>query len=159
VRFAFISSTVEEQDESGTPRRERYPVDLMCRILAVSRSGYYAWSNRQESAHAQRDAELTAEIVKIDQDHEGRYGIDRIHAELAKQGHATSQRRVRRLARSAGLRCVHPAAKRTTTTTQDPANSRGLVDLVERDLFPDAPNEIWYGDVTYIWTMTGWCYL
>ncbi|ETA71171.1 IS3 family transposase [Actinospica robiniae] len=159
MRFAFISSAVEEQKESGIPRRYRYPIELMCRILAVSRSGYYAWSNRQACAHAQRDAELTAAIVAIDRAHEGRYGIDRIHAELAKQGHATSQRRVRRLARAAGLRCVHPAAKRTTTTTQDPANSRGLVDLVERDFFPDTPNEIWYGDVTYIWTMTGWCYL
>ena len=159
MRFAFISSVVEEQDESGMPRRGRYPIELMCRILAVSRSGYYAWTNRQESAHAQRDAELTAQIVTIDQDHQGRYGVDRIHAELAKRGHATSQRRVRRLARAAGLRCVHPTPKRATTTTQDPANNRGLVDLVERDFFPDAPNEIWYGDVTYIWTMTGWAYL
>lgn len=131
----------------------------MCRILAVSRSGYYAWSNRQESVHARRDAELTAEILKIDQDHEGRYGIDRIHAELATRGHATSQRRVRRLARAAGLRCVHPAAKRTNTTVQDPANHRGLVDLVERDFFPDAPDEVWYGDITYVWTLAGWCYL
>jgi putative transposase len=159
VRFAFISSVVEEQGESDIPRRDRYPIELMCRILAVSRSGYYAWSNRQESAHARRDAELTAQIVKIDRDHKGRYGIDRIHAELAKQGHATSQRRVRRLARAAGLRCVHPAARRKNTTAQDPANNRGLVDLVERDFFPDAPNEIWYGDITYIQTTAGWAYL
>lgn len=159
VRFAFVSSIVEEQDESDIPRRDRYPIELMCRILAVSRSGYYAWSNRQESAHAQRDAELTAEIVKIDRDHEGRYGIDRIHAELAKQGHVTSQRRVRRLARAAGLRCVHPAARRKNTTLQDPANNRGLVDLVARDFFPDAPNELWYGDVTYVQTLAGWVYL
>jgi putative transposase len=159
VRFAFISSAVEEQEESGMPRRDRYPIELMCRIPAVSRSGYYAWSNRQACAHAQRDAELTAAIVAIDRAHEGRYGIDRIHAELAKQGHATSQRRVRRLARAAGLRCVHPAAKRTNTTIQDPANSRGLVDLAERDFFPDAPNELRYGDVTYAWTLTGWAYL
>jgi putative transposase len=124
VRFAFISSAVEEQEESGISRRGRYPTELMCRIPAVSRSGYYASSNRQACAHAQRDAQLTAAIVAIDRAHEGRYGIDRIHAELAKQGHATSQRRIRRLAR-AGLRCVHPAAKRTNTTIQDPANSRG----------------------------------
>jgi putative transposase len=159
VRFAFISSVVEDQDESGIPRRDRYPIELMCRILAVSRSGYYAWSNRQESAHAQRDAELAAQIVNIDRDHEGRYGIDRIHAELAKQGHATSQRRVRRWARAAGLRCVHPAARRKNTTLQDPANNRGFVDLVERDFFPETPNELWYGDVTYIQTLAGWAYL
>ena len=159
MRFAFISSVREEQDESDTPRRDRYPIELMCRILAVSRSGYYAWSNRQESVHARRDAELAAEIVKIDRAHEGRYGIDRIHAELAKAGHATSQRRVRRLARAAGLRCVHPSARRKNTTVQDPANHRGLVDLVERDFFPDAPNELWYGDVTYIPSLAGWAYL
>lgn len=137
----------------------RYPIELMCRILAVSRSGYYAWSNRQESAHARRDAELTGEILKIDREHESRYGIERIHAELAKAGHATSQRRVRRLARAAGLRCVHPAPKRTNTTKQDPRNNRGLLDLVERDFFPHAPNEIWYGDITYVRTLAGWCYL
>lgn len=159
MRFAFISSAVEEQDESGIPRRERYPVDLMCRILAVSRSGYYAWSNRQESKHAHRDAELTAKIVAIDAEHGHRYGVDRIHAQLAKNGQATSQRRVRRLARAAGLRCVHPAARRKNTTVQDPANNRGLVDLVERDFFPDTPNEIWYGDITYVWTLAGWVYL
>ena len=130
----------------------------MCRILAVSRSEYYAWSNRQESTHAQRDAELTAKIVAIDAEHGHRYGIDRIHAELAKAGEATSQRRVRRLARAAGLRCAHPA-RRKNTTMQDPANHRGLVDLVERDFFPDTPNEIWYGDITYVWTLAGWVYL
>lgn len=140
------------------PRRDRYPTDLMCRILCVSRSGYYAWAGRRASAHAQRDAELTARILEIDAEHNSLYGIDRIHAELAKAGQATSQRRVRRLARAAGLRCAHPAAKRTNTTVQDRANQRGLVDLVERDFFPHAPNEIWYGDVTYIRTLSGWCY-
>jgi putative transposase len=158
VRFAFISSIAEEQDESDIPRRERYPVDLMRRIPAVSRSGYYAWSHRQESVHAQRDAELTAKIRAIDAEHGHRYGIDRIHAELAKADEATSQRRVRRLARAAGLRCVHPAARRTNTTVQDPANTRGLVDLVEPDFFPDTPNKIWYGDITNIWTLAGWVY-
>ena len=42
---------------------------------------------------------------------------------------------------------------------QNPVNNRGLVDLVERDFFPDAANEVWYGDVTYTWTLAGWAYL
>jgi len=130
----------------------------MCRVLAVSRAGYYAWRNRMPSARAAADAELAAEIVRVHREHKGRYGIDRIHRELARAGRAHSPRRVRRLALAAGLACVHPRPYKATTI-QDKASRSGLVDLVGRVFVPDGTDQVWYGDITYIRTMTGWAYL
>jgi putative transposase len=140
------------------PREDRFPVVFMCEMLAVSRQGYYAWLRRLPSARQLDDGKLTAEIVKIHKEHKGRYGIDRIHRELAGRGHRVSPKRVRRLARAAGLRSVHPRPYKVTTVP-DPANGVGLVDLVGRDFVPDAKDNLWFGDITYIFTMTGWAYL
>ena len=73
-------------------------------------------------------------------------------------GYRVSPKRVRRLARAAGLACVHPLRYKATTV-QDPANACGLVDLVGRDFVPGAKDQLWYGDITYIFTMSGWAYL
>ena len=117
------------------PRGERFPVTFMCEMLEVSRAGYYAWRNRLPSERQLDDEKLTELIKEIHEENKARYGIDRIHGELAARGHRVSPKRVRRLARAAGLRCVHPRPYKTTTV-QDPANSRGLVDLVGREFVP-----------------------
>jgi putative transposase len=156
VKFAFIAEMDEENDRR--PREERFPVIFMCEMLEVSRQGYYAWKKRAPSARKREDVTLTTLIVAIHDAHKGRYGIDRIHADLARNGYRVSPKRVRRLARAAGLACVHPRPYKATTV-QDPANAAGLVDLVGRDFVPPGKNELWYGDITYIFTMSGWAYL
>jgi transposase InsO family protein len=156
VKFSFIRDMNEE--ERRKPRRNRIPVSLMCEVLDVSRSGFYAWHSRDQSERAKKDAELTEIITKIHNDHEGRLGIDRLVVELAKLGHRHSPKRVRRLARAAGLTCVHPRPYRATTV-RDEANPDGLVDLVDRDFVPDGPNQLWFTDITYIRTWGGWSYL
>jgi putative transposase len=156
VKYAFIVQVRDE--DAGKPRRFRCSVSFMCGMLEVSRAGFYSWLNRKESEHARRDVVLTRLIVKIDADHRGRYGIDRIHRELARQGEAVSPKRVRRLARAAGLACVHPRPYKATTL-QEPANRRGLVDLVDRVFVPQGQDELWYGDITYIHTTSGWAYM
>lgn len=119
----------------------------MCEVLEVSRSGFYAWRTRAKSDRVTEDAELTVVIKKIHDDHEGRLGIDRFVAELAKLGRRHSPHRVRRLARAAGLSCVHPRPYRATTV-QDEANPEGLVDLVGREFVPEGPNQLWFTDIT-----------
>ena len=156
VKFAFIAEMDGENDRK--PREERFPVIFMCGMLEVSRQGYYAWKKRAPSARQKEDVTLTTLIVAIHDAHKGRYGIDRIHADLARNGYRVSPKRVRRLARAAGLACVHPRPYKATTL-QDPANACGLVNLVGRDFVPAGKNQLWYGDITYIFTMSGWAYL
>ena len=81
-----------ETENEGLPRGVRFPVDFMCRMLGVSRAGYYAWRNRGPSAHAIRDAELTEKIMEVDEEQKHRCGIERILWELQEDGLMTSQR-------------------------------------------------------------------
>lgn len=156
VKFVFIQDLDEE--ERRKPRTDRIPVSLMCDVLEVSRSGYYAWLGRELSNRAKEDAELTKIIEHIHAQHHGRLGIGRLVVELAKMGRHHSHKRVRRLARAAGLSSVHPRPYRTTTVREE-IGSGGLVDLVERDFVPEAPNQLWHTDITFIRTWTGWAYL
>jgi putative transposase len=114
--------------------------------------------SRPKSNRDREDAEITALIKKIHAEHQGRLGIERIMVELARLGRRHSAKRVRRLARAAGLSCVHPKPYKATTI-RDGTGDGGLVDLVERDFVPDGPDELWFTDITYIYTWTGWAYL
>jgi transposase InsO family protein len=146
------------EENERMPRCERFPVTFMYEMLGVTPGGYYAWKKRAPSKRCLDDEQLAELITEIHVENEGRYGIDRIHRELARRGHLAGPRRVRRLARARGLRCVHPRPY-TVTTVQDEANSAGLVDLVGRDFVPLAKDQLWYGDITYIFTIAGWVYL
>ena len=83
-------------------RRAQYPVRMMCRLLQVSRSGYYAWRTRPESRRAKTDRELTELIRQIHADSDGVYGAAKITAELHEQGHPYGRHKVARLMRLAG---------------------------------------------------------
>ena len=156
VKFAFIADMASECERK--PRGEVFPVTFMCEMLGVTSGGYYAWKKRAPSKRAADDEELGGLIAEIHVEHEGRYGIDRIRRELGRRGHCVGPQRVRRLARALGLRCVHPRPY-TVTTVQDSANGSGLVDLVGREFVPPAKDNLWYGDITYIFTLAGWSYL
>ena len=83
--------------------RATYPVVLLCRVLGVARSAYYAWARRGVSARAQVDAALAAQIAAAHEQSRGSYGAPRIHAVLRAAGVRTSRRRVARLMRAGGL--------------------------------------------------------
>jgi putative transposase len=105
------------------------------------------------------DAALTERIRYLHAErHKGRAGIERILWDLQDEGHVTSERRVRRLARAAGLQCVHPGPS-ARTTVQDSQARAGLVDLVDRDFTAGRPGQLRVGDITYIWTYPGFAYL
>ena len=157
MKFSFIGQVAEEQRQLSPG--VCFPVVFMCRMLEVTRQGYYEWKKRPVSAHDQKDVELAARIRYLHQErHKNRAGIERILWDLQEEGYVTSERRVRRLARAAGLQCVHPGPS-ARTTVQDSKAIGGLVDLVDRQFTAPEPDQLWVGDITCIWTYSGFAYL
>jgi putative transposase len=134
-----------------------YPIAKMCHWLAVSRSGFYEWRNRPESATTARRTMLAHLVQDIFDDSHGTYGYRRVHAALARRGVPVSPELVRALMRRLGLVACQPRPWRRTTIT-DPA-APATADLVGRDFTADAPGTKLVGDITYIPTWQGWLYL
>lgn len=133
-------------------------VETMCRALEVSVSGYYAWRQRQPSAHQLRDVDLLGHIRTIHADSRGLYGSPRIHAALKQQGVVCSRKRVARLMRQAGIHSLRAVRRRIRTT--DSQHSRLVApNLLKRDFSATVPNAKWVGDILGIWTDEGWLYL
>ena len=138
-------------------RRSQYPVSMMCRVLRVSRSGYYAWQVRPESQRAKQNRELTRVIRRIHAESKQTYGSPRVTAELKDEGYACGQRKVARLMRLAGLRGC-PQRRYIVTTQSDPSHPVAS-NLLNQDFAAKAANQRWAGDITYIHTNQGWLYL
>jgi putative transposase len=137
--------------------RADYPVALLCRMLGVSKSGYYAWRSRPPSERRQQDALLTEKIREIHSRSRETYGYPRVHAELRSLGIICGRRRVARLMRAAGLRgCMR--GKRRKTTRRDP-RAAPAPDLLRRDFVAGRPNRVWLADITYIPTQESFLYL
>jgi len=129
----------------------------MCRVLAGSASGFYAWRKRPPCARARADAELALRIRAIHQYSRGTYGAPRIHEELRAADIHLGRKRVARLMKAAGLR---GASRRAwmVTTVRDPA-ALPAPDLLHRNFVGPAPNSVWVADITYIPTWVGFLYL
>jgi putative transposase len=135
-----------------------YPVSELCRVLRVSRSGYYAWKDRPLSKRDRENATLTEQIRKIHQRSRETYGYPRVHAELRALGVCCNRKRVARLMRKDGLRGCMRGHRRKHTTRQDPL-AIPAPDLVERNFAAPAPNKLWTADITYLPTDEGFLYL
>jgi putative transposase len=129
----------------------------MCAWLEVSRSGYYEWRSRPESATAKRREELKLLIAKAFDDSDGTYGYRRIWWQLARWGVRAGAELVRALMRELGLVACQPRPWRPSTTVQGQAGP--IPDLVRRDFSAGAPGAKIVGDITYIPTWEGWLYL
>ena len=129
----------------------------MCKVLQVSRSGYYSWSKGLKSIKKQQAKELLAVIREIFTESRGTYGYPRIHRELRNRGIVCSKNRVARLMRKDGLRAK--VKRRFKATTDSKHNLPVAGNLVQRNFTPDQPDQVWAGDITYIWTGEGWLYL
>lgn len=134
-----------------------YPISLLCRVLKVSRSGYYDWKDRSPSKRARENAALTHQITQIHERSRGTYGYPRVHAELRALGVRCSRKRVARLMRKGGLSGCRRGRKKRTTH-RDPS-ARPAPDLVKRNFASAAPNKIWTADITYVHTQEGFLYL
>ncbi|WP_437499251.1 IS3 family transposase [Sorangium sp. So ce1099] len=146
VRFEFIDA-----------EKAHYPVLVLCAVLLVSRSGYYGWAKRSESARAKSDAQLSVQIRAVHHKSRGRYGSPRIHAELRARGMRVGKKRVERLMRAQRLAARRKRRFRRTTDSRH--NGPIAPNVIERQFDARTPNQVWVTDVTYIPTGEGWLYL
>ena len=138
--------------------KAHHAVSRLCRVLGVSRAGYYAWQGRGPSARARQDAALTSKIQAIHERSRGTYGAPRVHAELRlDHGVRVARKRVARLMRTAGLAGCH-RRRRRGLTRRDP-QAAPAPDLVGRWFTAPAPDRVWTADITYVPTWAGWLYL
>jgi len=136
---------------------ERVPVRVMCRALAVSPAGYYAWAARPESRRTAAHRRLVTMIRAIHTESRNTYGSPRIHATLQAQGQRIGEHRVARLMRLSAIRAKTVKQWRATT---DSAHQYPVVpNTLNRQFAVAHPNQVWAGDITYVWTAEGWLYL
>jgi putative transposase len=134
-----------------------HSVPALCRMLGVSRSGYYAWRSRPPSKRARFDAVLSEKIETIHRNSRATYGAPRVHAELRAIGIRCSRKRVARLMRRARLRgSLRGRRMRTTSRT---ALQQAAPDLVERNFVSEEPDRLWVADITYVRSGEGFLYL
>jgi putative transposase len=133
-----------------------YPVEFMCKHLDVSKSGYYEWRDRPDSATAQRRDKLKLLVKKAFEMSDSTYGYRRIHAQLARWDIRAGLELIRQIMRELGLAPCQPRPKRWSLTQ---AAMGPVPDLVGRNFTADAPGEKLVGDITYIKTGEGWLYL
>jgi transposase InsO family protein len=152
--YAFIDAgyATVAADTAAAPTLTR-----MCQWLGVSKSGFYEWRSRPQSATARRRELLKIKIRALFKVNDSAYGYRRLHAALARGGERCGPELVRALMRELGLVPCQPRPWRPSTTRQGAAGP--IPDLINRDFTAAAPGEKMVGDITYIPTWQGWVYL
>jgi transposase InsO family protein len=147
VKFAFIKEHVAA-----------YPVEVACDALGVSRSGYYAWLDRPESARAKRREELAAAIARVHGENRGVYGSPRVHQALLAEGESACVNTVADIMQEQEIRAK--TKRKFVPRTTDSRHEQPVVgNVLDRQFDAERPNEKWVVDITYIPTGEGWLYL
>lgn len=146
MRYAFIEG-----------HRAMWLLPVMCRVLSVSKSGYFAWRDGRERPRASEDRALSVRIKAIHEESRQTYGSPRIHHALKTQGFALGKKRVERLMKDVGI-AVLPARRFVVTTDSD-HDQPIAPDLLQQDFTAKAPNQRWVTDITYVPTAEGWLFL
>ena len=147
MRFAFIRD-----------HAQRWPVKVMCRVLKVSRSGFYASQRRRPSARSQRQAQLLARIRLVHQENRELYGSPRVHRALLLEGQRVSRNTVAKLMRGARIR--GKSRRRFVPRTTDSRHNQPVAqNVLGRDFAAAAVNCKWVADITYVPTEQGWLYV
>jgi len=146
MRYRFVGENMET-----------FEVGVMCGILEVSRSGFYAWRERPESKRALESVRLGALVEKVHEESRKNYGVPRVHAALRALGEKCGRHQVARLMREKDLH--GRVRRRYRTTTKADARHRVAPNLLQRDFSAERPDQVWVGDITYLWTREGWLYL
>lgn len=138
-------------------QRCQFPVRMMCRLLHVKISGFYAWRRGGANRHAQEDERLKRRICAVHAESDGVYGSPKVRDELLDTGERVGKHRVARLMRELGLKGC--PKKRYKVKTDSDHGFKVAPDHLERDFTATAPNQRWVADITYICTGEGWLYL
>jgi putative transposase len=147
-RFRFVEAEAAQ-----------FPVSLLCRVVGVTRQGFYAWKRRTPSARELADRVLGERIRQIHEETEGIYGAPRIFSELTLgDGLRVGKKRVARLMRQLGLRGADGKQGGPPTTVRDPKRP-SAPDLVDRDFARAEPNRLWVCDLKYVQTGQGFLFL
>jgi putative transposase len=146
VRYAFIAE-----------KQVAFPVTMLCRMLEVSRSGFYNYLANPETVRQRRDSALSAQTRSVFLEHKGRYGSPRVRRELRARGDVVSKKKVAQIMRNEGL--VARPKKRFRATTDSKHNDPIAPNLLARNFTAKKPNEAWVTDATALWTHAGWLFL
>ena len=136
--------------------RLTYPTPILCRVLRVSRSGYYAWLKRPPSKRAREEGRLEAEIKAAHERTRRTCGPERLQRDLAAHGVKVGVFRIRRIRKKLGIRCKQ--IKKFKATTDSTHSLPVAPNLLGRHFEAEAPNQVWVSDITYIPTDEGWLY-
>jgi putative transposase len=142
-------------------QKAEFTVIMLCRVCEVARSSYLVWESSRAVELSERmlaEAYLANDIYDIWKRSRRRYGVPRVTAQLARNGTLVDDKKVARIMGELGIAGICGRRKATTTTRRNP-NDQLASDLVERDFTAEKPDELWVGDLTYIWTNEGWLYL
>ena len=146
MKYAFIET-----------HRDEFAVDRMCRVLQVSRSGYYDWRSRRPSQRAKENATLTKALVHIHEQSRETYGGRKLWQELLAQGYRCGRHRVERLRKDCGLESRR--RKRFKRAYEAKKTAPPAPNLLEQRFVAAAPDLVWVGDITFVPTRNGWLYL
>lgn len=138
-----------------------YPLERMCKVLEVSRAGYYAWKKRQgrdPSPRARRRQELAEKIRKVHEQSRQTYGSPRVYQELVAQGEKVCENTVAKVMKDNGICSVVRQKFHVKTTDSNHAHPVAE-NLLERNFHQDQPDRVWAADITYVRTGEGWLYL
>ncbi|MDX1411929.1 MAG: IS3 family transposase [Nitrospirales bacterium] len=146
MRYAFMAK-----------HRDAFPVGLMCQVLAVGKSGFYAWLKRPESPRTRENRRLVEAIKVVHHGSRQTYGSPRVHADLKARGHACGKHRVAQLMRQYGIVSRHKRKFKATTNSKH--SQPVAANHLNRPFTVSHPNRCWVSDMTYIPTQEGWLYL
>jgi len=147
VKYVFIAR-----------HKKTWPVDLMCQLLGVTRSGYYDYQRRNgDKTNAPYHREILEAVRDIAKASDSTYGSRRMKRALNALSYPVSRNKVRKLMKEAGVQVKH--RKKYKVTTNSNHKQPVFDNVVDRQFDVDQPDQVYVGDITYLWTQEGWLYL
>lgn len=138
-------------------QRKQHRISMMCRVMGVSRSGYYDWFDRPPSHRQKEDQRLLGRIYEIHEQYRCAYGSDKTWRVLRNQGEACGRHRVARLRRDNQIEALR--RKRFKLSYASRNSQPAALNRLEQDFNTQQPDQVWVGDTTFVSTRTGWLYL